>query len=370
MNIMIAGGGTGGHISPGIAIAEALERLEPGVGVFFVGRKASIEERVVGRTGRDFVSVPSAGLRRRADLRNLAMPFIVAAGYAKALGVVASRRPSVAVGTGGFVSLPPVAAARTLGVPVVLQEQNSYPGLATRLLSRFAESVHITFEETRSYLPRAKNVTVSGNPVRGALSAIDASEARARLGLSAGVPVVFFVGGSKGAHRINTAVTESMGALSDLGAELIIQTGSEDEEMVKRAAERVGAKAVVKAFFDDIAPAYAASDLIVSRAGATAISEIALVGRAAVLVPYPYATEDHQTKNALALQREGAAIVVPDAELTAERLVNTVTELLRDGTRLAPMAQSARRFARPDAAERVARAILETAGSRGRERVQ
>jgi UDP-N-acetylglucosamine--N-acetylmuramyl-(pentapeptide) pyrophosphoryl-undecaprenol N-acetylglucosamine transferase len=361
---MIAGGGTGGHISPGIAIAEALERLEPRTEVFFMGRSGSIEERLVERTGRSFVSVPSKGLRRGIYAGNAAVPFVVAAGYLKALGALVSRRPAVAVGTGGYVSLPPMIAAISLRVPVVLQEQNSYPGLATRVLSPRAVLVHTSFEETESRLPRAREVVLSGNPVRSAFGSVDRSTARGKLGFSVDAAVVLFVGGSRGAARINRAVAEAAARFAESGVRLIVQTGQEDLEAVREAVRSAGAQAIVEAFFDDMATAYAASDLVVSRSGATAIAEIELVGRPSVFVPYPYATEDHQTKNAQAVEKAGAATVIPDKELTGERLADEVLSLLEDRARLALMAQRARTLARPDAAERVAESVLALAGRR------
>jgi UDP-N-acetylglucosamine--N-acetylmuramyl-(pentapeptide) pyrophosphoryl-undecaprenol N-acetylglucosamine transferase len=361
VRIMIAGGGTGGHVFPGIAIAEAIERQLSGAEVFFMGRRDSFEERVVSRTGRRFVAVPSMGVRRSADLRNAAVPFVVAAGYASSLAALNDARPAVAVGTGGFVSVPPLLAARTLGTPVVLQEQNSYPGLATRLLSRFASEVHVSFDETAAHLPRARTVVVSGNPVRSSFREAERGAARESLGLGAGSRVVFCVGGSRGAHRLNQAVAGAAERLRDLGVELVAQTGSDDEETVASAARAAGLRAVVRAFFDDIAAAYAASDIVVSRAGATAIAELTLVGRPSVLVPYPHATEGHQMKNARALEAAGAAVVVQDSEFTSDALASLARGLIEDVGRLRAMADAARKLARPDAADRVARAILAVA---------
>jgi UDP-N-acetylglucosamine--N-acetylmuramyl-(pentapeptide) pyrophosphoryl-undecaprenol N-acetylglucosamine transferase len=361
---MIAGGGTGGHISPGIAIADALERSEPGVEVFFMGRTGSIEERLVGRTGREFVAVPSRGLLRSADIRNLGMPFVVLAGFARSLGVLASRKPGAAVGTGGFVSMPPVLAAQTLRIPTVLQEQNSYPGLATRSLSRWASEVHTSFDETAAHLPRARSVVLSGNPVRSEFEVTDRAASRQTLGLDPAATVVLLVGGSRGARRLNEAVMGAANRLADMGVELVVQTGSDDLERVRTALTGAGVRAVVEPFFDDMASAYAASDLVVSRSGASALAEIMIVGLPSVLVPYPYATEGHQMKNARSVESAGAATVVPDEELTGERLADEVSTLLEDRARLALMAQRARTLARPDAAERVAEAVLALARRR------
>ncbi len=360
---MIAGGGTGGHIFPGLAIAEAVERLRPDTQVFFAGRRGSIEERVVSRTGRPFLAVPSMGLRRKADVRNLAMPFVVAGGYAKALAVLSGRKPDVAVGTGGFISLPPIAAALTLRVPTLLQEQNSHPGLATRVLSRWVDAVHVTFEDTKDHLPHARAIEVSGNPVRSGLALTDRAEARESLGLSPEAPVILAFGGSRGAVRINEAIKAALPRLRELGAEFILQTGSGGVADMQDAAEAAGSRAVVRPFFDDMGPAYAASDLVVSRAGATTIAELALLGKPSILVPYPYATEDHQTKNAREMERAGAAVVIPDGELTGETLAGLIVELLSNRHQLAAAAEAAGTLARPDAADRVAQAVLVLAGA-------
>lgn len=362
---MIAGGGTGGHIFPGIAIADAVERIAPGVEVFFMGRRGSIEERVVAATGRAFHAVPAAGLARGVEARNVVMPFVVAGGYAKSLVVLSRRRPAAAVGTGGFISVPPILAARTLGVPVVLQEQNSWPGLATRLLSRVASEVHVSFEDTRRLLPRARSVVLSGNPVRAGLAAVGRDEARRALGFAGAGRVVFAVGGSRGARRINEALIAAMGDFARAGYGLIAQTGRDDAARVREAAEVASVHAVVEPFFDDVGAAYAASDLVVCRAGATTLAEIALVGRPAILVPYPHATESHQMKNAQAFERAGAAAVIRDEALTGEALAAEVRTLLDDSSRLAAMADAARGLARPDAADRVARATLALAARDG-----
>jgi UDP-N-acetylglucosamine--N-acetylmuramyl-(pentapeptide) pyrophosphoryl-undecaprenol N-acetylglucosamine transferase len=365
VRIMIAGGGTGGHIYPGVAIADAIERRAPGTEVYFVGRRCSIEERVVSKHGRPFLAVPSMGLARGFNLRNLVMPFVVAAGYLKALFCLIVRRPAVAVGTGGFISVPPILAAVTLGVPVVLQEQNSYPGLATRILSRWAKTVHVSFDETGAHLPRARRVEVTGNPVRTELLDLRRDEARRVLGLSPEASVLLTIGGSRGAHRINAALIEALPELRAMGVELIAQAGQDDFHAVRGAVRASGIVGKAEPFFDDVGPILVASDLIVSRAGATALAEIALVGRPSILVPYPHATEGHQMKNARAMERAGAAFVIPDEKLDGRVLANKVRELLNDRVQLAAMAGAAGALARPDAADRVARDVLARAAGVG-----
>ncbi len=372
---MIAGGGTGGHIYPGIAVAEALEQLEPGIETFFMGRSGSIEERVVTETGRTFETVPSRGFIRGGRLVNVAVPFVVGAGYAGGVTKLMRRRPDAALGTGGFASLPPVIAAASLRVPIALQEQNSYPGLATRVLSRWADVVHTTFDETRTHLPRAKRIELSGNPIRAAftMASPDNAEgakaargaARRDFGLSANAPVIFLLGGSGGARSMSLAIADAAAELAAGGVEMIIQTGRDELPIVRESCSRAGATAVVESYFDNVADAYAACDLVVSRAGATTLAETAVVARPAILVPYPHATEGHQMKNARAVEAAGAAVVIPDGELAGDSLARRIQELLRDRTRLERMAHAARTLARPDAARRVAESVLALARGRG-----
>lgn len=364
MRIMIAGGGTGGHIFPGIAVAGAIRKEAPNTEVFFMGRGGSIEERAACRAGFPFVPVASAGLRRGMDPRNLAMPFIVACGYAKALSCLAVRRADAALGTGGFASLPPALACWTLGVPLALQEQNSCPGLATRVLSRFAREVHVSFSESGQHLPHARRVVLSGNPVREGFLAADGARAREALGFSQQIPIVFFAGGSRGAKRINDAVHDAMPRLKEIGVGIIAQTGTRAVDRIRDRAEECGVRALVGAFFDDIAGLHAASDLVVSRAGATTVAEITVVGRPSVLVPYPHSTEGHQMKNARVLEAAGAAVVIPDDALGGGALADTVSALLSDSARLSRMAEAAKALARPDASRQVARSVLALAASR------
>jgi len=373
VRIMIAGGGTGGHIYPGIAVAEALEALEPGIETLFMGRRGSIEERVVTGSGRIFQTVPSRGFIRGGTLVNVAVPFVVGAGCVAGVVKLMRRRPQAALGTGGFASLPPIIAAAVLGVPIALQEQNSCPGLATRVLSRWADVVHTTYEETKAMLPHARRVELSGNPIRaafgggGGLRQENGARAAARdaFGLSQDAPVFLLLGGSGGARSMSLAIADAAAALAGNGIEMIIQTGRAELDLVRESCRAAGATAVVESYFDDVADAYAACDLVVSRAGATTLAETAAVARPAILVPYPYATEGHQMKNARAVETAGAAVVIPDGELAGDSLARRIQELLRDRTRLARMAQAARTLARPDAAHRVAESVLALARGRG-----
>jgi UDP-N-acetylglucosamine--N-acetylmuramyl-(pentapeptide) pyrophosphoryl-undecaprenol N-acetylglucosamine transferase len=358
MKVMIAGGGTGGHVFPGIAVAEELQRSRPGSEVVFVG----------GRRGLEAVAVPEAGFRirflvargfpRRAWWRWPWNALASGFGLLQALWVVARERPDVVLGTGGYVSAPVAMAAWMLGRPLILQEQNSIPGLANRWLARLADEVHLSFVEARSYFARKDHLKVSGNPVRSYILSGDRSTASAEFGLTPGKPTVFVFGGSRGAHRINQAAVEAMQRLKGrVEVQWILQTGREDYESVRQTVEREQLPARVLPFLRRIHMAYAAADLVVCRSGAMTLAEIAVCGTPAILIPYPHAAHNHQVVNAANLVERNAATMILDRDLTGERLAQRVAHLLSNRQELSQMSANARRFARPDAAEKIARSL-------------
>ena len=365
MKVLIAGGGTGGHVYPGIAVAEALVRLDPNVQVVFVG----------GRQGLEAVAVPEAGFRLRVIMtRGLPrrqwwnVPGAVLAniiGFLQALWVVASERPDVVLGTGGYVSGPFSLAAKLLGRPLVLQEQNSIPGLANRWLSMIADEVHLSFLEARSHFRRRDHLRVSGNPIRAHILSGDHELAMREFGLTPGRPTVFVFGGSRGAHRINEAALEAMRRLKDrVDVQFILQTGREDHAWVEQTVKQEALPARVLPFLRRIHQAYAAADLVVCRSGAMTLAEIAACGTPAILVPYPHAAHNHQEVNAQNLVERGAAAMIPDKDLTGERLANEIAHWLADRQGLSRMSAHARLFARPDAAERIAASLIARASGR------
>ncbi len=364
MKVLIAGGGTGGHIYPGIAVAEELTRLDPAIQVRFVGGDRGLEGRVVPEAGFELVTIPARGLPRRAPWKVPGALLANAAAVLSSLGILRAWRPDVVLGTGGYVSAPVVVAAWLARTPVVLQEQNSVPGLTNRLLARVADEVHLAFSESRGWFARKDRLKLSGNPVRREILSGERRPALARFGLAEGVPTVFVFGGSRGARRINEAALDAMHRLrGQLNAQFILQTGKEDFSWARERAEAQSLPVTVVPYLTHIHEAYAAADLVVCRAGAMTLAEIAACGVPAILVPYPFAAYNHQEINAQNLAERGGAVSIRDADLTGDRLAHELLRLVKDRETLIRMSANARRFARPDAAQRIARRLIEWAAS-------
>jgi UDP-N-acetylglucosamine--N-acetylmuramyl-(pentapeptide) pyrophosphoryl-undecaprenol N-acetylglucosamine transferase len=367
MKVMIAGGGTGGHVYPGIAVAEELKRLHPRAELVFVGGRRGLEAQAVPESGFRIRFIVTRGFPRRAWWRWPAAIVANAVGLLQALAAVASERPDVVLGTGGYVSGPICLAAVVLRRPLLLQEQNSIPGLANRWLARVADEVHLSFTEARAYFRRKDNLRVTGNPVRTYILGGDRTTALREFGLAEGKPTVFVFGGSRGAHRINQAAIETMQTLKGrVDVQFILQTGREDFEWARQVVEAEQLPARVMTFLRQIHQAYAAADLVVCRSGAMTLAEIAACGTPAILVPYPYAAHNHQEINANNLVERGAAVLILDRELTGERLAREVAHLLSDRQALRRLSAHARTFARLDAAERLVRSLERVAQGRRR----
>jgi len=358
MKVMIAGGGTGGHVYPGIAVAEEIRRMRPGIDVVFVGGRRGLEAQAVPEAGFRIRYLVTRGFPRRAWWLWPWALFLNAVGFVQAFFVILIERPSVVLGTGGYVSGPVALAARLVGIPLLLQEQNSVPGIANRWLARIADEVHLSFVEARSYFDRKDNLKVSGNPVRQHILSGDPSAALKEFGLEEGRPTVFVFGGSRGAHRINEAALDAMRKLKGrVDVQWILQTGREDFEWAKGIVEAEQLPARVMPFLRRIHMAYAAADLVVCRSGAMTLAEIAACGTPAILVPYPHAANDHQTVNASNLVDRGAAAMILDSELSGDRLAKEIAHWLSDKQGLSRMSANARTFTRPDAAERIVRSL-------------
>jgi UDP-N-acetylglucosamine--N-acetylmuramyl-(pentapeptide) pyrophosphoryl-undecaprenol N-acetylglucosamine transferase len=335
-----------------------VRRLRPSADVVFVGGRRGLEAVAVPEAGFRIRFVPSRGFPRRswwvwpwAALVNLA-------GFLQSLFLVLTERPDVVLGTGGYASVSVSLAAWLLGKPLLLQEQNSVPGLANRMLSRIADEVHLSFVEARSYFKRKDHLKVTGNPVRRYILSGDRGTAMDEFGLAPGKPTVFVFGGSRGAKRINIAAVDAMRRLKGrVEVQFILQTGREDYEWAKGEVEKDQLPARVMPFLRRIHMAYAAADLVVCRSGAMTLAEIAVCGTPAILVPYPFAAHDHQVTNAMNLVDRGAASMIPDRELTGERLAQEIAHWLSDRQGLSRMSANARTFARPDAAERIVKSL-------------
>ena len=365
---LIAGGGTAGHVVPGLAVAEALVALgHPRRSVVFVGSRRGMEAELVHKAGFRLVLLPGRGIQRRLTPANVGAVVGILRGVLQAFGLVRRLRPSVVVSLGGYASVPCVLAAALWRVPVVAVSYDAVPGWATRLAGWRAAACAVAFED--SPLPRK---VVTGTPVSTAVAALDPARdrasARAELGLPADATVVLVVGGSLGAARLNDAVlgfVAAHGGRAGLAIRHVCGARNADDVAARVPPPVPGGLVYQLVPYEDRMPlAYAAADLVVARAGAATVAELAAVGLPAVLVPYPHATHDHQTANARSLERVGAAVVVPDAELDAERLAAVLDELLADPARRASMAAAAAARGRPDAAARVAVVVEQAAASR------
>ncbi len=358
MRILFAGGGTGGHLYPGIAVAEELLVRDPATVVSFVGTARGLESRAVPARGLPLDLIRSAGLKGKsfsALLRGLALLPLSAL---DAWRVLSTRRPDVVVGVGGYSSGPVLLLAALRGVPTLLMEQNTAPGFTNRRLAPFVRAAALSYEETLQYFPDKGLVT--GNPVRREfLQGLEAGDDGAR---NAGEVHVLIVGGSQGARAINEAMIAAAPLLAGRRLALTHQTGDRDLTRVREGYAAAGVTATVEPFFHDMNARMRAADVLVARAGASTLAELTVLGRASVLVPLPTAADDHQRKNARVLAAAGAAEVVEERDLTGERLAATLTALAVDPARRRLMARQARRLGRPDAAARVADRIIALAG--------
>lgn len=365
MKILIAGGGTGGHVFPGIAVAEELKAHHPEVEVVFIGGKRGIESTAVPEAGFRLRLLPTAGFPRRQMWRWPGAALVNLWGLLQAFLILLTERPKAVLGTGGYVSGPVSVAAKMLGIPLLLQEQNSIPGLTNRWLARIADEVHLSFLEARSHFPRRDHLKVTGNPIRRYIVEGEREQGLREFRLSSGQPTLFIFGGSLGAKRITAAAVEALRRLKGrIGVQCILQTGKEEFESVQATVAQEQLPATVLAFVKKMHLAYAAADLVVCRAGAMTLAEIAVCGRPSILVPYPFAAHDHQRVNAQNLADRGAAVVIEDAELDGERLAKEIAHLLADRTALSRMSANARLFARPDAAVRLANSLVSWAQGR------
>ena len=351
--VVIAGGGTGGHLFPGLATAETLARRRP-CKLTFVGSSRGIETRVVPKRGHPLRTLPVRALRGQGALGFAASAIRLPVSVASAWNLLGEIDPDLVIGVGGYASGPAVVAGWSRGIPTVLLEQNAHPGLTNRVLARFADRICVAFPESAAYFPKTKTVE-TGNPVRP-------PAARPR-GESAVFSILVF-GGSAGAHRLNEIGVEAIARLGAGNLRVVHQTGEADLESVKSRYVAHGIAADVVPFIDDMAAAYADADLVVCRAGATTLAELTALGKPAVLVPYPFAADDHQRKNAESLVKRGAATMIVDRDLSAERLGDAIRSLRDEPNRLSAMAAASKALGKPDAAEKVVDVCLELVDER------
>jgi UDP-N-acetylglucosamine--N-acetylmuramyl-(pentapeptide) pyrophosphoryl-undecaprenol N-acetylglucosamine transferase len=354
--VLIMAGGTGGHVFPALAVAAELTKL--GVPVAWLGTDQGLEARVVPAAGYPLTSIRVSGLRGKGLPRVFFAPFMLTLALLQALRVFLRLRPLAVLGMGGFAAGPGGLIAWLLRRPLLIHEQNSVPGLTNRLLAPLAR---VVIEGFPGSMPASRHAVAAGNPVRAGIAALTAPEAR--FAGRSGTLRLLVIGGSLGAQALNRVVPQAIGRLpADIRPEVHHQTGQAQVAGVQQSYRELGCEARVEAFIEDMAAAYAWADLVVCRSGALTVAELAAAGVASILVPYPHATDDHQTGNARYLADVGAALLMPQTTLSEEWLAGTLTRFAGHRETLLAMARRARELARPDAARRVALLCLEAAG--------
>lgn len=357
--LVITGGGTGGHIFPGIAVAQAMLHKMPEARVVFIGTGRAVDQNAMSRYGFASRAVPCGTLKGGSAWTRLKTMSSLPWSLFRAWQALRAIRPNLVLGVGGYVTGPVVLAAKLLGIATCIHEQNSVPGLTNRKLGAIVDRVFVSIPGSERYFD-GKRCRLTGNPLRHEILAL------AQQPPQNNSPTLLVLGGSQGAHRLNTLLPEALRGISDLpaGFRVIHQTGRADEDAVRTAYQAAGVEAEVAAFFPAMAEVYAQASLVVSRAGATTLAELTALGKPSILVPFPFAADDHQSKNAEALVAGGAARMLQEAGLCAEALGDEIVSILADPARRERMSQAARRLAKPDAVEAIMTECLQLAGTR------
>lgn len=356
LSVLISGGGTGGHIFPAVAIADAIRRRVSEANILFVGAEERMEMQRVPAAGYEIIGLPVRGLIRPLySPRNIGVMIDFLRSRRKVKGIIRTFRPDIAIGVGGYASAPTLNAAAALGIPCLIQEQNSFAGVTNRSLAKKAAAICVAYDGMERFFPEEKLI-ITGNPVRqGLKSNLTKAAAAKAFGFKGNRPTLLIVGGSLGARTVNDSVLGAIGQIAAADVDIIWQTGSIYKEGVARALEEKGnpKNLFVTEFISDMAAAYAAADLVISRAGASSISELCLLSKPSILVPSPNVAEDHQTHNAMALVNKGAALMVPDAE-AARTLITLALQTVANKGQLQRLGANAGLMARPDAADIIA----------------
>ena len=355
---------TGGHTIPALGVAAAIRQRRPDTVIRFVGVARGVEARLVPRAGYALETLPVIGLKRRLHPDLLQFPWLLLKAVCSAFRILVFYQPHTVICTGGHVSGPVGIAAKLLGIPLVLHESNNLPGLTVRLLSRTARQVYLAFDGARRRVGGRERFVV-GNPIREGWRRVDRNTARRRFGLDVDRAALLVIGGSQGSMGINRAVVEALPGLTKRGYQILWQTGRTGYHAAVSAARPFGDRVVVREFIDDMAAAYSAADLALTRAGAITVTEMTRLGVPALMVPLPLATENHQESNARAVVRAGAARMVLESELSADRLVEEVIEMVDSNGLLLEMARRSRALAVPDAAARMVEGIARSGLLRG-----
>ncbi len=358
IKVIISGGGTGGHIYPAIAIANALKEINPAIEVLFVGAEGKMEMEKVPKAGYPIIGLPIAGINRSNMLANITFPVKLASSLWQARKIVKDFQPDVAVGVGGYASGPLLLAASLANVPILIQEQNSYAGVTNKFLAKKARKICVAYPKMEQFFPASK-IQMTGNPVRKDILNVASKRQQALeyFGLQANKPTVLVIGGSQGAKTINESIDGGLTSLVNEGCQVVWQTGKLYIDRAKTAAEVFAGQVYVSDFIYEMDLAYAVADIVVSRAGALSVSELCLAGKPSILVPLPTAAEDHQTKNAMSLVENHAAILVKDIQ-AREELVKVALGLLQDKTKQNILTENILKLGKPNAAVEIAQQVL------------
>ena len=363
LRIIISGGGTGGHIFPAISIANAIKQLEPTANILFVGALGRMEMQRVPDAGYDIKGLPVCGFDRKHLWKNIKVLYKLWQSRRLAKAIIKEFKPNAAVGVGGYASGPTLNQCASLGVPYLIQEQNSYAGVTNKLLAKRASKICVAYEGMDRFFPSEK-IILTGNPVRQNIlqNNISKADARKAFQLDPEKKTILIIGGSLGARTINESILQHLSDIRNSDVQFIWQTGKVYKEAIAKRleGEESLANLHVTDFISDMASAYAAADMVISRAGASSISEFCLLGMPVILVPSPNVAEDHQTKNALALVNKQAAVYVKDAE-APEKLINTALSIVNDESKLNELHQNILGMALKNSAERIAEEVLKIA---------
>lgn len=359
MRVIIAGGGTGGHVFPGIAIAQEIKRRNESVEVFFVGTEHGIEARVVPKEGFPIKFIRAEGIVGVSLVRKIKALLTLFLSIIDSYRIIKKIKPDIVIGSGGYVSGSVVLIAVLMSIPTVILEQNSIPGLTNKFLGRFVDSICITYQDSITYFPRGKTF-LTGNPVRSQILKGNVESAYKLFSLEKGLFTILVFGGSAGAKSINRAIVDSLPHLYDIREKIqfLHQTGQMDYEFVRNEYRRHEFKGTVAPFIFQMGEAYAVADLVISRAGATTLAEITAVGKPSILIPYPYATGGHQEFNARKLVKMNGAKMVLDSELSGKRIAEEIKELYYDEALRFEIQKNCKTIGRPEATEKIVDIVL------------
>ncbi len=350
LKLVMAGGGTGGHLFPAIALADEFKRRNPGTEITFIGGKGGLEEKIVPKYGYPLKLLSVEGVKRTRGLKRARALAKAAGSTLKAAGMLRSIRPDGVIGSGSYSSAPVVTAARLLGIKTAILEQNALPGLTNRVLGKVVNRIYVAFDEARAYFPKGRTI-LTGNPVRRDI--LEAAAEKGERGAEKFSILVF--GGSQGATAINAAFLDSTEYLTDIwsGLRVVHQTGNDGYDTVKASYKRKNLRVEVLKFIDDMAKAYSSADLVVCRAGATTIAEVTAMGLASILIPYPFAADDHQTVNARCLTERGAAVLIEQDKLTGSTLAGAIRKFYGDRALFDSVRERVKGVGKPRASEMI-----------------